>query len=94
MTTAQEEPGLSVEGFDTSWMTEANCRNVDTGIFFRKDGEIAKSYCRLCPVRVECMDWALLTDQRYGIWGGYSTKELDKRVPKIVREMMREDLGF
>jgi WhiB family redox-sensing transcriptional regulator len=29
-----------------------------------------KQLCDMCPVRAECLDWALRTDQESGIWGG------------------------
>lgn len=29
----------------------------------------AKAVCRACPVRSECLDFALATKQRYGCWG-------------------------
>ena len=30
----------------------------------------AKAICRQCPIKVECLTYALSTNQRYGIWGG------------------------
>ncbi|MGH9060608.1 MAG: WhiB family transcriptional regulator, partial [Acidimicrobiales bacterium] len=38
----------------------------------------AKAICARCPVRAECLAFALATDQRYGIWGG--TSETDRVV--------------
>jgi WhiB family transcriptional regulator, redox-sensing transcriptional regulator len=34
-----------------------------------------KNLCSWCPVRVECLEFALLTDQESGIWGGMTTYE-------------------
>ena len=31
--------------------------------------------CRGCPVRVECLDYALDHGERYGVWGGMSERE-------------------
>lgn len=31
----------------------------------------------MCPVREDCLRYALLTSQRYGIWGGLT--ELERR---------------
>jgi WhiB family redox-sensing transcriptional regulator len=35
----------------------------------------AKSYCAKCPVRAECLDYAIDHDIRHGIWGGKSERE-------------------
>ncbi|HEX9520350.1 MAG TPA: WhiB family transcriptional regulator [Streptosporangiaceae bacterium] len=31
--------------------------------------------CTRCPVRVKCLEFALATQQAYGIWGGTSEEE-------------------
>ncbi|MDP9799364.1 hypothetical protein J2S43_007876 [Catenuloplanes nepalensis] len=31
--------------------------------------------CAGCPVAAECAEWAVTTDQRYGIWGGTTAPE-------------------
>lgn len=35
----------------------------------------AKQICARCPVNLECLEYALRTDQQYGIWGGKNEKE-------------------
>ena len=35
----------------------------------------AKMICTRCPVRVKCLEFALATQQVYGIWGGTSEEE-------------------
>ena len=35
----------------------------------------AKGICWLCPVKRECLEWALATDQQAGIWGGLTEDE-------------------
>jgi WhiB family transcriptional regulator, redox-sensing transcriptional regulator len=35
----------------------------------------AKAVCRGCPVRAECLSYALQTAQDYGIWGGATEEE-------------------
>lgn len=34
------------------------------------DFDEAKSYCRSCPVRAECLAYSLVCWERVGIWGG------------------------
>ena len=35
----------------------------------------AKAVCTLCPVRVQCLDYALRNSIRHGIWGGLNEEE-------------------
>lgn len=35
----------------------------------------AKAVCMTCPVRVECLEWALDTKQPYGVWGGKTERD-------------------
>lgn len=35
----------------------------------------AKAICAGCPVRKECLDYALENEMEYGIWGGTSPTE-------------------
>jgi WhiB family redox-sensing transcriptional regulator len=37
--------------------------------------EAAKAVCATCPVRPECLEWALATGQDSGVWGGTSEEE-------------------
>ena len=58
---------------------------MDVLLFFGPGGEArpereireakAKAVCRLCPVRVRCLDYALRNSIRYGIWGGLGGEE-------------------
>lgn len=36
---------------------------------------VAKEMCSGCPVKTQCFEYALETDQRHGIWGGTSPDE-------------------
>lgn len=40
--------------------------------------EQAKNVCGSCPVRAQCLEYALDNDERYGIWGGMTSKERRK----------------
>lgn len=38
--------------------------------------EPAKAICKqLCPVREECLEYAMRTRQQFGVWGGTSVME-------------------
>jgi WhiB family redox-sensing transcriptional regulator len=67
----------------SDWWLHALCRGVDPELFFPHSGENgteAKAYCRACPVRAECLQFALdWTGYRdYGIWGGTSAAEREQ----------------
>jgi WhiB family transcriptional regulator, redox-sensing transcriptional regulator len=68
------------------WQEDAACRSYDNIIFFGEDvGETelerqareghAKSICQSCPVIEPCLEFAMETNQKYGIWGGLTDKE-------------------
>lgn len=62
------------------WRAKAACRGCDTGIFFPltdEAAEPAKAICASCPVREECLEYALATRQDDGVWGGLT--ELERR---------------
>ncbi len=69
-----------------SWTRQALCAgHPDRGAWFPEDGESparAKAVCRACPVRSECLAFALKTGQREGVWGGttpYERRRLAKQ---------------
>lgn len=54
------------------WREHAKCRGLDPELFFPQRGEStaeAKAICAVCPVRVQCLEYALLNDERQGIYG-------------------------
>lgn len=66
------------EWVDISWHVHALCAETDPEAFFPEKGgstREAKAICGDCPVRAECLDYALITLQRFGIWGGKSERE-------------------
>lgn len=67
-----------VEGLDQSWRVEAACEGADNQVFFPGKGEggrKAKAICVKCVVRPECLEYAMKTNQPFGIWGGMSERE-------------------
>jgi WhiB family transcriptional regulator, redox-sensing transcriptional regulator len=62
----------------TSWMLGARCRDLPSVIFFPSDGvgvAVARHYCAECPVRAECLEFALKQHIDHGVWGGASERE-------------------
>jgi WhiB family transcriptional regulator, redox-sensing transcriptional regulator len=68
------------------WQEQAACRGYDNTQFFGPDfGESelekqareakAKTVCQTCPVAEPCLEFAMDTNQKYGIWGGLTDKE-------------------
>jgi WhiB family transcriptional regulator, redox-sensing transcriptional regulator len=61
-----------------SWQDEANCLGVDPDLFFPERGAStreAKEVCRGCVVRLDCLEYALVNGEKFGIWGGLSERE-------------------
>jgi WhiB family redox-sensing transcriptional regulator len=60
------------------WQENANCLGVDPDLFFPERGAStreAKEVCRGCVVRMECLEYALVNGEKFGIWGGMSERE-------------------
>jgi WhiB family redox-sensing transcriptional regulator len=60
------------------WAGYAACRDADADLFFStEEPEVASAVkiCAGCPVRDECLEWALETRVRYGVWGGATERE-------------------
>lgn len=52
------------------------CRDEPIGLFYPKydspsSTEVAREICSRCPVKPECLEWALKHDEQ-GVWGGTS----------------------
>ena len=63
---------------ELDWQERALCAQTDPEAFFPEKGgstREAKKVCASCEVRVECLEYALANDERFGIWGGLSERE-------------------
>jgi WhiB family redox-sensing transcriptional regulator len=70
-----EQTGVEVE---QGWMSQARCRGLTPQEFFPSDGvgvERARQFCGGCPVRPECLEYALEQRIDHGVWGGCSERE-------------------
>lgn len=62
------------------WYAGALCAQTDPEAFYPKKGgnvAVAKKVCAVCPVRAQCLEWALDTVELWGVWGG--TTRLERR---------------
>lgn len=72
---------MEVRDADPDWREYANCKGIDASVFFLDWGSTtdqAKSICATCPVQVECLEYAVMTNQNYGVWGGLTEPERRK----------------
>jgi WhiB family transcriptional regulator, redox-sensing transcriptional regulator len=60
------------------WRELAACRGADLNLFFPGRGEttgLARQACAQCPVRQQCLEYAVSNRIVYGIWGGLTGPE-------------------
>ena len=72
---------------EQEWQEQALCAQTDPEAFFPEKGgstREAKRICQACAVRDECLEYALLNDERCGIGGGLSERE---------RRRLKRDIG-
>jgi len=60
------------------WMVFSSCRDADPDLFFPAtpgESDHALALCAICPVRSDCLEYALEARERFGIWGGLTEKQ-------------------
>jgi WhiB family transcriptional regulator, redox-sensing transcriptional regulator len=77
---------VAVQTTERTWQLRAACRGPESALFFpptsperkeerdEREGK-AKAICRQCPVRTECLEYALSIREPHGIWGGLTEAE-------------------
>src|SRR5215212_3582181 len=78
---------LDADAEEAGWQERALCAQTDTEAFFPEKGgstREAKKVCLTCEVRGECLEYALMNDERFGIWGGLSERERRKLKKRAV----------
>ena len=79
---------------NTPWRTRASCRGLDSRAWFVvhpvKVVRSAQLVCTTCPVRRNCLAWALTFGETYGTWGGLTAKD---RKPLAKRLQTGTTLG-
>jgi WhiB family redox-sensing transcriptional regulator len=79
----------------SGWQFRAACRGEDSSLFFapnyfeRREEKLgrearAKVFCDRCPVRTDCLEYALDSREGHGVWGGLN--ELERRAVLRQRE--------
>ena len=57
------------------------CQEIDGELWYPESGgesyalRQAKEYCEECPVKAECLNFALVNNEQHGIWGGLTVRE-------------------
>lgn len=67
---------------ELSWKKDALCRNMPPNFFYpvgqsraaEAQTEQAQRVCHECPVKDECLEYAVTNNERHGVWGGESEK--------------------
>ena len=86
---------------DANWRDAAACRHADPDLFFPvgttgdavDDTEAAIALCRRCPVRKECLEFAMVTNQRDGVWGATSEEDRRRMRSAWLAGRLREPAG-
>ena len=76
-----------------SWRADAACHDVDPDLFLPisttgaglRQIDAAKRICRVCPVQIQCLDWALENGVTDGLWGGATPEER-----RVIRSLSRK----
>lgn len=74
---------------DTDWHANGLCSQTDPEAFFPEKGgstREAKKVCKGCDVRPECLEEAMQSEDRFGIWGGLSERER-RRLNKDIERL-------
>jgi WhiB family redox-sensing transcriptional regulator len=69
-----------------SWRERARCRGMSTSEFFRPtNGSMrpARDVCGRCPVRIECLRYAMREHIDVGVYGGLSPASASSSVPAL-----------
>lgn len=63
---------------DQDWRAQGRCAGEDPNLWFAVgalEHKMAKRLCRGCPVRYDCLAYAMEHPVDHGIWGGLTERE-------------------
>ena len=77
---------MEIQNFELereSWMENGSCIYANSELFFLfgssmkaiKKANEAKAVCNECFVKVDCLEYAVRTNQDSGVWGGATEEE-------------------
>jgi hypothetical protein len=95
MLTISEMSPVEAQVQDSGWQALAACQGADLSLFFAPNYfEVgpakgnreakAKLICRSCPVRTDCLSYALDTGEEHGVWGGLNERERRRLLVRIA----------
>lgn len=78
----------------TDWTAARACADINPTVFFPEQGDnlgvqAAKAICATCPVRIECLDYAVDNVEQFGIWGGTTMRQRQR-----IRAQRRANATF
>lgn len=75
---------------EADWHLQGLCAQTDPEAFFQEKGgssREARRICKGCPVRDECLEFALKNDERFGVWGGMSAQDRKRLKERRIQGM-------
>ena len=89
-------PRLTPAPSRTEWFDDAACRDADMDIFFPVSdahADAAKAICAVCPVREECLEYALNLRPADGVFGGLTPIERHRLIRRQQKAARKERAG-
>ncbi|MGC8464599.1 MAG: WhiB family transcriptional regulator [Acidimicrobiales bacterium] len=71
-----------------TWQERAKCKGASASVFYPLRGvptASARALCKDCPVKPDCLSYALEHEEEFGIWGGLSERERRKLIRAQAR---------
>jgi len=90
----EKRNAVSSQRVENIWHQRAACKGPHAAVFFppsqaeRRDEREArerraKEICSMCPVRRDCLDYAMSIREPHGIWGGLNELERKQRMANV-----------
>ncbi|MGA1074840.1 MAG: WhiB family transcriptional regulator [Ilumatobacteraceae bacterium] len=85
---------LGINLYEQHWLKDAKCGGMSTDVFFSDQpggagNAEAIEICSTCPVKTDCLEYALRADERFGVWGGKTPRQR-LRIAAERRRALRE----
>ena len=99
VTNYRNDLGQEIDFEETTWAEQGACRDYPTDVFFAdldapKNSWEARAICSKCPVKAECLDYAIRHACEYGIWGGTTATERRFLRSEWLRKNLKEQLDI